>query len=207
MQLLVMAKEPVPGRVKTRLSPPCSPEEAAALAEAALADTLESSLASGADEVILALDGRLGPWCPAGVRVIPQCPGTFDQRLTAAWAATSGTAVQIGMDTPQVTSPLLDDAMATSLGSDAVLGPATDGGWWLIGLQQAHPCAFQGLPMSRPDTARHQLARLDELGLACTLVAELTDVDRFSDATSVAAGAPGTRFARVLASMQAEAGR
>ena len=85
MQILVMAKEPVAGRVKTRLCPPCSPEEAAGLAEAALADTLDAALRSGADRVVLALDGSPGPWCPADVTVVPQVEGSFDRRLAAAW--------------------------------------------------------------------------------------------------------------------------
>jgi len=68
--VLVLAKEPRPGRVKTRLCPPCSPEEAATVAAAALADTLEAVAASGADRHILALDGRPGPWLPPGFEVV-----------------------------------------------------------------------------------------------------------------------------------------
>ena len=73
--VLVMAKSPVPGRVKTRLCPPCTPAEAAALAEAALADTLEAVAACGAGRRILALDGAPGPWLPAGFEVVAQCQG------------------------------------------------------------------------------------------------------------------------------------
>ena len=59
VDLLVLAKEPVAGRVKTRLCPPCSPTEAAAVAEAALADTLAAAVATGADRVVVSLDGDL----------------------------------------------------------------------------------------------------------------------------------------------------
>src|SRR5690606_23084798 len=64
--LLVMAKAPVAGRVKTRLVPPLSAAEAAAVAEAALADTLEAVAACGAERRVLALDGEPGPWLPEG---------------------------------------------------------------------------------------------------------------------------------------------
>src|SRR3954447_17694456 len=101
-RLLVMAKSPVPGRVKTRLCPPCSPGEAAAVAEAALADTLDAVAACGADRKIVALDGEPGDWLPAGFELIRQCRGSLTDRLAHAWSATGGGGVQIGMDTPQV---------------------------------------------------------------------------------------------------------
>ncbi|MFN8051983.1 MAG: DUF2064 domain-containing protein [Acidimicrobiales bacterium] len=201
MFMIVMAKEPVPGRVKTRLCPPCDPQGAADLAAAALADTLDAALDSGADEVVLALDGRPGDWCPDGVRIVPQCDGTFDRRLAHAWSTVGGPAVQIGMDTPQVTGALLDHAMETltSPGTDAVLGDAHDGGWWIIGLHSADPAVFDGVPMSRPDTGALQRARLAQLGLSVRDLPSLTDVDTFDDALAVAALAPTTRFAQVMA--------
>src|SRR5215208_6714786 len=71
--LLVIAKAPVPGRVKTRLSPPCTPEQAATLAAAALRDTLEAAAASRrARRLVLALDGSAPSWLPPGIEVIPQ---------------------------------------------------------------------------------------------------------------------------------------
>ena len=69
--LLVIAKEPRPGRVKTRLTPPFTPEEAAALAEAALADTLDAVARTPAERRVLVLDGTPGPWLPAGFEVVP----------------------------------------------------------------------------------------------------------------------------------------
>src|SRR5690242_13674278 len=79
--LLVIAKEPLPGRVKTRLTPPYSPREAAELAAAALGDTLEAVRATPARRRVLVLDGRPGPWLPAGFEVVPQVPGGLDVRL------------------------------------------------------------------------------------------------------------------------------
>jgi uncharacterized protein len=197
--LIVLAKEPVPGRVKTRLCPPCTPAAAATLAAAALADTLDAALASGAGRVVLALDGRPGGWCPPGVEVVGQGAGSLDRRLTTAWAAaTSGPAVLIGMDTPQLTAADLDAALGALADHDAVLGPASDGGWWALGLRRPHPRAFAGVPMSRVDTGARQHARLTALGLRTAPLPVRTDVDTWDDAVTVARAAPGGRFAAAV---------
>lgn len=200
MDLIVLAKEPLPGRVKTRLCPPCTPEAAAAVAAAALADTLTAALGAGADRVLLALDGRPGQWCPPGVGIVDQGDGDLDRRLTRAWAATSGPAVQIGMDTPQLTASDLAAAMEAlrAPGTDAVLGPAADGGWWAAGLRRPHPRAFLGVPTSRPDTGERQLDRLHELGLSVATLPLRVDVDTWPDAVAVATAHPGTRFAAAV---------
>lgn len=200
MDVLVVAKEPVTGRVKTRLCPPCSPAEAASLAEAALVDTLAAARASAAREVVVALDGRPGAWLPPGVRVVPQGSGLFDQRLAHAWRHTTGPAVQIGMDTPQITAADLDDAFQNleHPDVDAVLGLAEDGGWWLIGLQRPMSEVFVGVPMSRADTGARQHARLRHLGLRVGMVASRRDVDTIDDAYAVACVAPETQFAATL---------
>jgi len=199
----VLAKEPVAGRVKTRLCPPCTPATAAVLAAAALADTLAAAGSSGADRVVLALDGSPGDWCPPGVTVVGQGTGSLARRLTTAWRHASGPALLVGMDTPQVTAADLDAAMSSlaSPGVDAVLGPATDGGWWTVGLRQRHPRAFLGVRTSRADTGARQALRLAGLGLAVHLLGEQTDVDTWADAEAVAAVAPTTGFAAAVRSV------
>ena len=183
--LLVLAKSPVAGRVKTRLCPPLSPQEAAALAEAALADTLDAVAACAAGRRILALDGDPGPWLPPGFEVVPQVEGTFDRRLAAAWDWAGGPGVQIGMDTPQVTAALLDDALETLDITSAALGLAEDGGWWAIGLRQADARVFLGIPMSTSRTGAAQLARLHRLGLDVTSLPTLVDLDTIADLPAV----------------------
>lgn len=206
MDLIVIAKEPRPGRVKTRLCPPCTPAGAAEVAAAALADTLGAACASGADRVVMALDGRPGAWCPPDVVVVDQGGGAFDRRLTRAWEAVPGPALQIGMDTPQLTSVDLDAAMAALVedGVDAVLGPALDGGWWGIGLHRPHPQAFLGVPTSRSDTGDRQYARLTDLGLRTQRLTPRRDVDTWADALAVAADAADTRFAAAVRSVVRE---
>jgi glycosyltransferase A (GT-A) superfamily protein (DUF2064 family)/molybdopterin-guanine dinucleotide biosynthesis protein A len=196
--LLVMAKAPVPGRAKTRLTPPLTTVEAAAVAEAALADTLEAVAACGADRRIVALDGEPGEWLPEGFTVVPQVEGTFNERLAAAWAHAGGPGLQIGMDTPQVTPALLDDSLAVVADGawDAALGLAEDGGWWALGLARAHPEAFAGVPMSRADTGLLQRKQLEALGLAVAELQVLRDLDDIDDVRAVVALAPRTRTAR-----------
>jgi len=190
VDLLVVAKAPVPGRVKTRLCPPCTPGQAARIAEASLAATLRSALDSSADRVLLALDGPVGPWCPPTVRVVDQGAGELSSRLVAAWShAGPGPVLQIGMDTPHVGSRRLDDAMAALLepGVDAVLGPARDGGWWAIGLRDPRlaTAVFPGVVPSREDTGARQRDRLDSLGLAVVDLWVERDLDTWDDVVAV----------------------
>jgi rSAM/selenodomain-associated transferase 1 len=199
--LMVLAKAPRPGRSKTRLCPPCTPRDAAALARAALADTLDAVLATPAARRVLVLDGPVGDWLAPGVEVVAQRGAGLDERLAHAFADVGGPALLVGMDTPQVTAGDLArglDRLAAP-GVDAVLGPATDGGYWAIGLREAQPRAFLGVPMSTARTGRAQHERLRRLGLRVALLPALRDVDRIADARAVAALAPAGRFARALA--------
>jgi glycosyltransferase A (GT-A) superfamily protein (DUF2064 family) len=199
--VLVMAKSPVAGLVKTRLCPPLTLGDAARVAEAALADTLDSVARCGADRRILALDGPPGDWVPPGFTVVAQRGTTFDRRLAAAWSDAGGPGLQIGMDTPQVTADLLDYCLeiAARPGASASLGPALDGGWWAIALAERwNVDVFSGVPMSTPLTGAAQLARLAMSGHRVRALPAMQDVDLIDDATEVAALAPRSRFARAL---------
>jgi hypothetical protein len=200
--VLVMAKSPVAGRVKTRLCPPLTPKEAAEVAEAALADTLAAVAACQADRRIIALEGQPGAWLPEGFDVIPQVGRGLGPRLANAWAATApstgGWGIQIGMDTPQVTASELDALLAKLVSPrpsrrerTAVLGPASDGGWWVIGLPGTDPRrVFSGVEMSTPHTGDAQLRRLRALGLAVSVAREHRDIDTFADLAAVAEAHP-----------------
>lgn len=194
--LLVIAKEPVPGRVKTRLSPPCTPEQAAGLAAAALADTFAAVAAAPAARRVALLEGAPGDWLPAGFEIRRQAGGGLDERIAAAFADAAaadpaGPVLLVGMDTPQLTPADL----AADPGRDAWFGPAADGGFWALGLARPDGALVRGVPMSRDDTGLLQLARLRAAGLDVGVLATLRDVDTAEDAASVAARAPGTRFA------------
>jgi len=209
--VLVLAKEPVPGRVKTRLQAEFSPAEAASLAACAIADTLDALRASRAARKVLVWDGNPHPWnlefeCAAQAR------GSLNDRLEAAFRIAlgreCGSALLIGMDTPQVTATLLD---ADWQGADAVLGLAEDGGFWAIGLRSRDPGGsgggppgidtdpgpvFADIPMSTDRTGAAQLARLDALGLSVRLLPPLRDVDLPADAEHVASLHPWLSFSR-----------
>ncbi|MFJ6742799.1 DUF2064 domain-containing protein [Streptomyces sp. NPDC091279] len=193
--LLVIAKEPVPGRVKTRLTPPFTPSQAASLAEAALADTLRAVAAAPAARRVLVLDGAPGPWLPPGFDVVRQGAGGLDERLAAAFAGCAGPALLIGMDTPQVTPELLTVDFAEC---DAYLGPAEDGGFWALGLADPDPALLRGVPMSTPVTGAVQRERLVRAGLRVRDLPRLRDVDTAADALAVAALVPHGAFAARL---------
>ncbi|MFG2340491.1 DUF2064 domain-containing protein [Streptomyces yangpuensis] len=192
--LLVIAKAPVPGRVKTRLTTRFTPQQAAGLARAALEDTLTAVLATPARRRVLVLDGRPGPWIPAGIEVVAQCAGGLDVRLAAAFALADGPALLIGMDTPQVTPGLLAPGLDFTE-TDAWFGPADDGGFWALGLAEPDPALLLGVPMSVGDTGEVQRRRLTDAGLTVRNLPGLCDVDTPADAERVAAAAPRTRFA------------
>jgi rSAM/selenodomain-associated transferase 1 len=205
VNLIVIAKAPRAGRVKTRLCPPCTPHQAAGLAEAALSDTLAAVSGTPARRRVLALEGAPGPWLPRGFDVVGQRGQGLGERLAAAIADAGAPALVVGMDTPQL-APALLSAAASGLGAhDAVLGPALDGGYWAIGLRRADPAAFAGVPMSTPDTFAAQARRLRELRLRTAILDPLRDVDTFDDALAVGRAAPLTRFAARLRALGLDA--
>jgi hypothetical protein len=201
--LVVIAKEPLPGRAKTRLSPPCTPDQAAALAEASLLDTLDVIARTPAHRKALVFDGDTDRWRPGGFDVIPQRGAGLGERLAAAFEDVAEPALLVGMDTPQLTARLLLDGMRALAkpSVDAVLGRAADGGYWSVGLKQDAERAFGGVPMSCPVTWRRQRSRLRELGLRVHDQPTLRDVDTIEDAHAVASVAPGSRFAASLAAI------
>ncbi|MFD9359664.1 DUF2064 domain-containing protein [Streptomyces sp. NPDC060031] len=192
--LLVIAKAPVAGRVKTRLTTQFTPQQAADLARASLQDTLATVLATPARRRVLVLDGQPGPWIPDGIEVVPQGTGGLDVRLAAAFALAEGPTLLIGMDTPQVTPELLAPGLDFTE-ADAWFGPAADGGFWALGLAAPDPALLLGVPMSVTHTGEVQRQRLTDAGLSVRDLPELCDVDTPADAERVAAAAPRTRFA------------
>jgi hypothetical protein len=201
--LLVIAKEPLPGRAKTRLTPPCTREHAARLAAAALTDTLDVVARTPTTRRVLVFDGDARSWRRWGFEVIEQRGDGLGERLAAAFHDVHGGALLVGMDTPQLTPALLLEGLRAlqAPGVDAVLGPTDDGGYWGVGFRAPTPGAFAGVPMSSPTTWSHQCSRLHELGLGVHELPQLRDVDTIEDARAVAGAAPHTRFALALAAV------
>jgi glycosyltransferase A (GT-A) superfamily protein (DUF2064 family) len=207
--LIVIAKAPVPGRVKTRLTPPFTPEQAAGLAAAALEDTLRAALETDVDHRLLVLQGDPRPRWSRSFTVLPQVGGSLDRRLAAAFqeAATRdpGPVLLVGMDTPQVTPGLLQGCLPGA-GEDAVLGPAEDGGFWGLGFRRPRECdlgaLLVGVPMSTDHTGADQRRRLDDGGLRVRMAPALRDVDTAADARIVADLAPSTLFRAELDALE-----
>jgi rSAM/selenodomain-associated transferase 1 len=203
--LIVIAKAPLPGRVKTRLCPPCTPAEAARLASAALEDTLAAALrASRPERLVLALEGEAGDWLPAGFEVVRQRGAGLAERLSAAFEDVGAPAFLVGMDTPQLTPALLDAGLAAVQNGGSAFGASPDGGYWGIGLREPDPAVFAGVPMSSPHTGMVQRARMTLRGLHPQILPPLLDVDTFQDALAVTAAAPRTRFADAVAALMLE---
>lgn len=196
--LAVIAKAPVAGRSKTRLCPPLTPAQAADVAAAALGDTLDAVRATPASRRVLVLEGEAPRALISGIEVIAQRGAGLDERLANAFTDLDAPTLIIGMDTPQVTPELLTHGLRLLAREPAVLGPASDGGYWAIGLRAPDPRALRGVPMSTAHTLDAQRRRLRDLGLACAELPELRDVDTFADAELVASLAPASRFAGTL---------
>jgi rSAM/selenodomain-associated transferase 1 len=199
--VIIIAKAPVPGRCKTRLCPPCTPQEAAQLAGAALRDTIRAVDACRATRKVIALDGGTGDWLPADFEVIPQRGSSLDRRIAAAFTDVGQRALLVGMDTPQLTPEILDDALTTLASTDAVLGHTFDGGFWAVGLEEPRDPAFVGVPMSTTWTGVAQQQRLESLGLEVATLPRMRDVDYISDALDVASLEPNNLFATTLRAM------
>jgi glycosyltransferase A (GT-A) superfamily protein (DUF2064 family) len=216
--LLVVAKAPVAGLAKTRLGRVIGARAAADVAAAALLDTLDAVLATPDTVPVVALTGRVEvaersaelAAVLARCTVLPQRGEDFSERLANAHAdvAVEFAALpvfQIGMDTPQLTPETLTgalDALATD-GTDAVLGPAADGGWWGLGLRSpAEARVLRAVPMSRGDTGMRTLMSLRGAGLHVHRLPALSDVDTMTDALRVAGTVPGGRFAEAISALE-----
>lgn len=193
---MVIAKEPLPGRVKTRLVGALNPAQAADLAGCALRDTLTELSRHRAPAKVLLLEGRPDGWERPGWRLQAQSGGGLDERLAAGFdSVPGGAAVLVGMDTPQLCHA---DLNFDPQRWDACLGPATDGGYWAIGFTDPRRAraVITGVPMSKATTGAEQLRRMRAVGLRVQLLPTLTDVDTPRTAAQVAQAAPATEFGR-----------
>jgi glycosyltransferase A (GT-A) superfamily protein (DUF2064 family) len=200
--IVLIAKEPLPGKAKTRLHPPLSLDQAARLAAASIDDTILTCLASAASRLVLAYDGDKLPFGSESFEVLPQVEGPLDERLGAIFDTLDGPILLIGMDTPQLSvadlAPVFEPWPA-----DCWFGPANDGGFWALGMKEPDGSLIRGVPMSQEDTGAIMWQRLADAGLTTAMLPRLTDVDTIDDAREVAAIAPDTRFAMTLSRFSA----
>jgi glycosyltransferase A (GT-A) superfamily protein (DUF2064 family) len=201
--LLVVAKAPVAGEAKTRIAQTVGDDVAADLAAAALLDTLATATAVGWP-VVVAMTGDLSRAARADelrtalepLRVIPQRGDGLAERLANAHLDASeapGGIVQVGMDTPHLlVADYLDAGRMVELGS-IVVGPAADGGWWLLGLPDpAAAEVLRGVEMSADDTGARTI---EALGGDVVTLRIVGDMDTWDDAVAIASDIPISRLA------------
>src|SRR5437016_5487659 len=183
-KLLVFVKAPRPGAVKTRLAQTIGDVPACAAYRRIVATLLNHLQNLGAVELCFTPDDAIAeiqPWLEKGWQAAPQGDGDLGLRLHSAFerafAAGAQRVLAIGSDCPMVTVELLREAWDGLRSHDVVLGPASDGGYWVIGLRQVHPELFQNIPWSTEDVFGESLKRIHRAGLSIHVLRELADVD------------------------------
>jgi uncharacterized protein len=200
-QLLVFLKAPRPGQVKTRLAADIGAGEAArvyrALAERVLAQTAPEAGDTYRRLIFFSpADARdeIAAWLP-GEDLVEQAEGELGQRMVAAFAhafaSGAARAVLIGTDVPRLNREHVRQALTALEASPVVLGPATDGGYYLVALTARRPELFEGIAWSTDTVRAATLERAAELGLRVHLLEPLRDVDTAAD---LEAEWPAARF-------------
>jgi len=184
--IAVFAKAPVPGRVKTRLVPPLTPEEAAAVARACLETTLRRFVPALDAPITLFLDGEADRTLQTlveslAVPIVPQVGADLGARLVEAFRSLreggAARAVVLGSDSPTIDVTWIARAIASLDTHDAVIGPTEDGGYYLIALRAEVPELFRDIPWSTGSVARATLERASALGIAVDVLPVWYDVD------------------------------
>ena len=192
-----MAKAPVAGLAKTRLIPALGAEGAARLAQRLLEETMAQARAAGLGRVELCCTpddqhpAFAAQQARGGVRLTLQGPGDLGARMNLALSrglAQAERVVLIGTDAPCLDAAYLQAASAALAGSDAVLGPAADGGYVLIGLRRPAPQLFERMPWSTAQVLALTRSRLAESGLRWTELTTLADIDEPPDLARLPAG-------------------
>jgi uncharacterized protein len=196
--VVIVAKECLPGRVKTRLARTIGDVAAAEVAAASLQDTIAAVRAMPATRRVLLFDGSVLPDGIEGFSVQQQVSGGLDERLAAMFDSMTEPTLLVGMDTPQLAVGDVAPAFRPGWDVDAWFGPASDGGFWGLWLRSPDGDLIRGVPMSQDDTGAVQLARLRAAGLVVDVLGELNDVDDIDDALAVAELVPDSRFATTL---------
>jgi uncharacterized protein len=187
-RLIIFLKAPRPGTVKTRLAEALGYDGACAAYEHMVRRLMENLRAlSGVELRHTPDDGRadIAVWVREGWQTRPQGPGALGERLIRAFDEQfrSGPkrVVVIGSDCPSVTVEDIRRAWASLETHDLVLGPARDGGYWLIGLREEHPELFQGIAWSTETVLSQTVKQARAAGLQIDLLDERGDIDTAED--------------------------
>lgn len=183
-RIVIFAKAPVPGRVKTRLIPALGAEGAAVLARQMLERTIGEALATGLATELCG-DPDAAEWHEPrpGLALTAQGQGELGERLARAAARVlrEDRILLIGSDCPELNRRTLLGAADSLEAHDAVIHPAHDGGYALLGLKRFDPSLFEGISWSTPVVAGQTIGRIDALGWSLRVGATLRDVDEPGD--------------------------
>jgi uncharacterized protein len=188
--LVVFLKHPRPGGVKTRLAAAIGAEAAAALYRALAEEVLEATTPAVGDyERLVFFDPpeslpQMRDWLP-GVRLMAQSGRDLGARMADAFARAFARGARrvaiVGTDAPGVSRAMVREAFSALDVADVVMGPADDGGYYLIGLRAPFPGLFSGVLWSTPSVREQSLARAAAAGLSVRELARLRDVDTLED--------------------------
>jgi rSAM/selenodomain-associated transferase 1 len=198
-RLIIFTRYPEPGQVKTRLIPVLGPRGAAELHRRLTMHTLgwAQELASrGGVELTVRFDGgdvNLMRKCfGANFHFVRQSLGDLGQRLADALSDTCAPTVAIGTDCPAITPGHVLYALAALRRAEVVLGPATDGGYYLIGLTSPQPSLFANIPWGTDRVCETTLFHARSDGLRVKTLEALSDVDRPEDLADLPRNLMGT---------------
>lgn len=202
----VFAKQPIPGRVKTRLCPPLTPELAARLYQCCLQETAQLA-ERGSWDTVLFYQGQRQFFYQSfpDLQLEEQTGGDLGQRLIHAFAsrfaAGARKVVIIGSDSPDLPTALIQQAFEALQDHDAVLAPAGDGGYVLVGLRQPEPGLFKNIPWSTDEVLSTTRQRIFELQLSCLELPEWHDVDDVVGLRQLVHRSPDSRTAQLAAQL------
>lgn len=210
--LIIFAKAPIPGQVKTRLCPPLTPDEAASLHGSVVLDMLERSrgtasmdrfvaCAPSSDHVFFKiLEER------HGVRLIAQMGDDLGARMARAFADVFALGYRqvlvVGTDLPTLPGSAFGEAVTLLAAHDVVLGPALDGGYYLIGLGKPSPELFAGIPWSTDRVLPLTQQKAAALGLHTALLPVRRDIDTIDDLMAVIEETGGGHEARGISEVR-----
>lgn len=190
--LIVFAKSPIPGSVKTRLSPPLTPDEAATLHGSLVMDTLEQTKnLVEFDRVLACAPSKQHPFFQAvsarqHIELWEQIPDDdlgkrMEHAFREAFTRNYAYVMMIGSDLPTISSDMIQSARHGLREHDVVIGPSKDGGYYLIGLKKPAPELFTNIPWSTHQVTNRTREKANELGLSFTLLSQQQDLDTIDD--------------------------
>ncbi len=186
----VMARVPVPGKVKTRLVPPLTPLAAAWLYTGFLRDTVDRLARLDGIRPFVACtppvaDGFLAGIVPPGFSTLPQAGGDLGERLAfvaeALFSRGATTVVLCDSDSPTLPGRYIGEAFLRLDENDVVVGPCDDGGYYLIGMRRCTPRLFSDIPWSSPYVTQRTVEAAERLDLSVSLLEPWYDVDTAAD--------------------------